>query len=193
MSNKELVELSTEGFYLSEEDKHALIQELKSREMLTEAQNVDLMFEEKINLKDLSSLELKDLIISRLKMGESAESIKKDFEEEGIAMPDLYDLDETVARQDIILETIALHNKKGHSSEKIYEHINETFGLEEVEVEHLKKELKYQSIFYIVLGSLMITISIFMAILALFNDGIILLFGIFGTGIALLVKGIRLR
>ena len=53
-----------------------MIQELKSRGLEDAAQNVESMFEEQVDLKDMSHAQRKDLIDSRIKMGESTESIR---------------------------------------------------------------------------------------------------------------------
>ena len=93
----------------------------------------------------------------------------------------------------MIYDTISFYNNNGRSEQELHERIQEKFGIDEAELHHLKKQMKSRSVYYIVFGSLMIVVPIFLAIFALFNNALFLMYGLVGRGFALLLKGLRQR
>jgi hypothetical protein len=138
--------------------------------------------------KELSQVELKQLIAERIASGESLENIKLDLKAEGINILEI--VDEEIELKDKALDYITHLKTEGYADSEIDEKLKETFSIENDEAHRLKIELRKKGKKNLVTGGILVVLSVLAFVLFLASGRIFLgAVVFFSPGIFLIYKG----
>ena len=172
MSDEYLINLSSKPPDLRLDVLPILQKELLVRSLNKEALSITeflVKVKEKPRFKDMTELELKQLIAQRIESGESIESIKIDLKDDGINIFDI--INEDAKLQDKAIDYLTQLKDQGYQEHEIDEKLKETLSIEKEDTEQLKLELKKRGKQNLIIGYSIAVLAALMMFLSLSMGG----------------------
>ncbi len=140
-------------------------------------------------LSELTEIEISEIVIERINLGESIESIQMDLKSKGVNILDF--MNEEVDSLQVKYKYILSLREEGLDEEEISQKVKQEFDINEIEDEELKIELRKKGSRNIKIGYLLIIISIIVTLVNIALDQVVFAFPLitFVVAIGLIIKG----